>query len=446
MGVIVPEPVDLKAAFNMTPADAVSYFRSKGYKITDQWQEMHGAAHARAFTVAKGMRMDILKDVHQAMDDVLSKGLTERTFIQELTPKLQAKGWWGEQIWVNEQGVARKVQLGSTRRLKTIYRTNTQTAYMAGRYRRQLATTDTHPYWQYVAVMDQSTRPSHAQLDGKVFRSDDPIWQYLYPPNGWGCRCRIRALTTAQVKRMGLEVDDSKDMLDVYQVDIGEDVNTGEIFTADQAAVKLPSGGSMRPDKGWSYNPGSAAYGADHAIAQKLGQIESIELRSQLIQSLNNSPLRHQEFARWAENVLDQRRPGHGVQSLGFMTETLAAAVATRLGKEPSRLLAISEKNLIHADSKRHQDDGVALSRTEYLQLPVMLNNPQAVLWDKKHSNLLYVFPALNDGESIKVVVNAPTKIKKARAQLDVLVNTYRVNTSHLKQVSDYEVLEGRLD
>ncbi|UIA93065.1 hypothetical protein LU632_05685 [Erwinia tracheiphila] len=28
----------------------------------------------------------------------------------------------------------------------------------------------------------------------------------FYPPNDWGCRCRVRTLTAAQVKRMGLTV------------------------------------------------------------------------------------------------------------------------------------------------------------------------------------------------------------------------------------------------
>lgn len=435
--------IDLKAAFNMTPADAVSYFRSKGYQITDQWQEMWGAAHAQSFTVAKGMRMDLLQDIRQAVDDVLSKGQTERTFIQELKPKLQAKGWWGEQVWVDNKGNARKVQLGSTRRLKTIYRTNTQTAYMAGRYRRQLASSESHPYWQYVSIQDQSTRPSHAKLNGKVFRYDDPIWQYLYPPNGWGCRCRVRALTAAQVERMGLVVENSAGMLDVYQTEIGMDARTGEVFMADQASIKLPDGSTMLPDKGWSYSPGSAAYGTDRTIAQKLGQVESIELRSQLIQSLNNSPLRQQEFARWAEEALNKRRAGNSVQSLGFMTEGIAAAVATRLGKEPSRLLAMSEKNLIHADSAKHQDKGITLTQDEYKQLPVMLNNPQAILWDRKNQNLLYVMSS-QDGSNIKIVVNAPYKAKKHKMPLDIVINTYRVKTEDLLS-GDYEILEGKL-
>ncbi|MBN0210460.1 minor capsid protein, partial [Pseudomonas aeruginosa] len=112
-----------------------------------------------------------------------------------LRPTLEAKGWWGRQVVVAPDGGAEVAQLGSPRRLDTIYQTNMQSAYMAGRYAAAYEARETHPYWMYVAVMDGVTRPSHAALHGKVFRWDDPIWQHITPPNGYNCRCRIVALT-----------------------------------------------------------------------------------------------------------------------------------------------------------------------------------------------------------------------------------------------------------
>ncbi|MFB9086086.1 phage minor head protein [Erwinia tracheiphila] len=63
----------------------------------------------------------------------------------------------------------------------------------------------THPYWQYLAILDGNTRKSHAAMHGRVFRFDDPIWDTFYPPNDWGCRCRVRTLTAAQVKTYGAD-------------------------------------------------------------------------------------------------------------------------------------------------------------------------------------------------------------------------------------------------
>ena len=102
---------------------------------------------------------------------------------------------------VDSQGVAEKVQLGSMYRLKTIYSVNMQTAYQTGRYKTQYENVDNRPYWEYVAVMDASTRPELAMLNGLVYRYDDPFWQSFYPPNGWRCRCRVNALSDYNLQK-----------------------------------------------------------------------------------------------------------------------------------------------------------------------------------------------------------------------------------------------------
>nr|WP_050747369.1 hypothetical protein [Sodalis glossinidius] len=43
-----------------------------------------------------------------------------------LTPRLQKLGWWRKQVVVDSQGNAEAVQLGSARRLATIYNVNTR--------------------------------------------------------------------------------------------------------------------------------------------------------------------------------------------------------------------------------------------------------------------------------------------------------------------------------
>lgn len=436
--------VDLRAAMALKPKDAVAYFRSKGYQITDQWHEMVPGAHATSFTVAKAMRMDILEDIRAAVDEALAEGLTEREFCKRLAPKLKAKGWWGKQTWKDARGEDREVQLGSPWRLKNIYRNNLQSAYMAGRYRRQLAAVGERPYWQYVAVRDTLTRPSHRAMNGRVFRWDDPIWQYLYPPNGWNCRCRVRNLTERQVKRDKLTVETGADYIELVQREAGTNVLTGEVITMDHAVVNLPGGPRMSPDVGWASNPGAASFGVDAGIARKLGQVRSTELRSQVIQSLNNSERRHQQFAQWAEQVLTTRRAGHGLASVGFLSEGLARAVFQRTGKQPSRLLVIGEKQLMHADSPKHHETGAALPVSVLQTLPRLLANPQAVLWDRAKQNLVYVSGQADDA-AYKIVLNAPYRLPKSEpVPLDLVINAYRIRASDL-QGNQYELLEGTI-
>ncbi len=427
----VPKTVDLSIAINQAPADAVAYFRAKGFAISDDWQDVWTRAHARAFTVAKAAQMDVLTAIRNEVDAALSQGLTAKQFQANLKPQLEKLGWWGK-----KEVDGREVQLGSPYRLNTIYRQNLQTAYMAGRYRRMLSRTKTHPYWQYVAIDDGQTRPAHARLRGKVFRFDDPIWDIIYPPNGWGCRCRVRALTEAQVKAMGITVENGEGYIQRFDTETVAR-GTGEVLTVPHARIDLPDGSSMSPDLGWAYSPGEAAFGTDVAVAKKLGTIQSLDTRAQFIQALNNSPLRHAQFAKWTDEVLaanpgQKRRPGLGVQALGFMTPSLQAAVTARLGREPTALLAIRAREL-------NAQNG--LQPIELRRLPVMLVEPEAVLWDSENQHLLYVYPAAGESNG-KVIINSAWQLTRQPYEGEVQLLT--LSLAQLQQ-AQYQVLEGQL-
>lgn len=256
-----PNPVDLKAIFGLEPKKAVAYLESKGYAITWNWQEMLDQAHDQSFTVAKAMRLDLLSDIRGALETALQDGQTLKQFRAALQPTLESQGWWGKQIIVDSQGVGELVQLGSPRRLKTIYQTNLQSAYMAGRKADMEETTDTHPYWMYIAILDGKTRPSHRALHGQVFRHDDPIWASIFPPNGFNCRCRVIALTEAAVKRRGFKVVSSEGRLFTETVETGTDKRTGAIRTAQVTALRTTDSAgkpiTFRTDPGFNHAPGT---------------------------------------------------------------------------------------------------------------------------------------------------------------------------------------------
>ena len=256
----MPDRIDLAYCMKLPPKEAVAYLTSKGYTISWDWEEVWQDAHAKAFTVAKATRLDILQDIRDAVEKALKEGKTLAWFEKELTPVLKAKGWWGRQENVDkETGEITSVQLGSPWRLQTIYRTNLQTAYMAGRYAEQLANVEDRPYWQYVAILDGRTRPSHRVLNGKVFRYDDPFWQSFYPPNGWGCRCRVTALSEGNLRRNGLQVTNSEGQLGSTMKLVSP--KTGELReVATYRTVDPITRRSLVvvPDVGWSYNPGAA--------------------------------------------------------------------------------------------------------------------------------------------------------------------------------------------
>lgn len=233
--------------FSHTPEEIVAEFRKKGFEISFDWKDVWKEANQIAFTVAKAMSMDILEDIRELTDKSLAEGITFEKFLAELEPKLKAKGWWGKQKIIDPRtDLETEVQLGSTWRLKTIYNTNLQVSYQCGRYRRMTRPSEKNhkPYWQYIAILDSRTRPSHGELHGKIVPADDDgFWSLHYPPNGFNCRCTVRALSEKELPAAGLKtvMDADGTMRNVS--------STGKI----ESGKSLSS--LTKPDEGWDYNP-----------------------------------------------------------------------------------------------------------------------------------------------------------------------------------------------
>lgn len=193
----------LHEMLGLKPEEAIAYLQAKLPQTTWDKHELSALAHQTTFTVSKLTNAAMLQDVQDALVQALDEGLTMSQFRERLTDKLVAGGWRArktlssgqQQITETTSGFMARVnedgEIGSRfdtpTRLETIFRTNMQSAYMAGRYEQNKSNAEDRPFWRYIAVMDESTRPDHAALDGLVFRHDDPFWQSHTPPNGYNC-------------------------------------------------------------------------------------------------------------------------------------------------------------------------------------------------------------------------------------------------------------------
>jgi len=235
----------------LPPEEAIAYFRAKGFRPTWRWTDMWQDDHAQAFTVAKATRLDILQDIRDEIDRALAEGTTYQEFKKRVTPILQEKGWWGKHRVEGPQG-PEIVQLGSPRRLNTIFATNIQTALQVGHYRQMTdpAVLKARPYWRYSAVLDSRTRPMHRAWHGTILPADDPWWSTHYPPNGWRCRCTAVTVSQGELDR-GVLISPDRGITHTVtpRPDNGTygwtNPHTGEILT-------IPRG----IDPGWAYNPG----------------------------------------------------------------------------------------------------------------------------------------------------------------------------------------------
>jgi hypothetical protein len=175
-------------------AEQVAFFRGKlGNLIpTERWDDVWQAQHDRGWMVAAAQKADLLADMAGAVERVIADGKSIDWFRQQFDRIVGEHGWAyrGERNW----------------RTRTIYRTNMATSYAAGRLA-QLRDPELQrlaPYWLYRHNDSVLTpRPLHVAWDGLVLPADHPWFRAHYPPNGWGCQCRVVAVTEGQARRQG---------------------------------------------------------------------------------------------------------------------------------------------------------------------------------------------------------------------------------------------------
>lgn len=89
-------------------------------------------------------------------------------------------------------------------RLKKIFYTNARTAYAQSEARAgyKLPLSE---YIRYVAILDNRTRHTHAQMHGKIAHRKDKFWEKNYPPNGWNCRCAVEFISKDEMIEQGFK-------------------------------------------------------------------------------------------------------------------------------------------------------------------------------------------------------------------------------------------------
>lgn len=197
----MPDAPDL---FLTAPAEVTRYFKAKDTVPSFDWRDLAPEEHAYAFTVAKSAGFDVLDDIRAAVDQAIENRVPFETFRDQLAPTLRSKGWWGQKKAKDPKtGKLKLVQLGSPRRLKTIYWANTRTAHAAGEWERIQRTKAFLPFLLYTLSKAEHRRSQHESWVGTVLPVDDPWWDTHYPPNDWLCQCGARQVSRREAEANG---------------------------------------------------------------------------------------------------------------------------------------------------------------------------------------------------------------------------------------------------
>ena len=252
----MPKKIDLKPVLKaVDPEEAIAYFRQKGYKIGFDYRDVWQQEHQASFTVAKAMKEDLLKDIREGVDDALAKGTTLGEFQKGLTPLLQKRGWWGKQEVLDPvTGDTVLAQLGSPRRLETIFDTNLATAYSEGQWERIQRNKELFPFLEYVRSASTNPRHTHLAYSGLVLRADDAFWQSHLPIKEFNCKCSVIQHSQRMLDREGLTV--GKAPPEKYYTTVNK--RTGEVMT-------LPTG--VHP--AFHYPPGGRRAHLEKMLADK---------------------------------------------------------------------------------------------------------------------------------------------------------------------------------
>lgn len=203
----------------MAFTEAIEFFRDKVAMTPAEYDALVASvgeyANSMAFTVSRITSADVLQGLHDAISRAIEEGTTFWDFREDVDALMEKLGWEGMAPY----------------RLDNLYRTNVQTAYNVGRHKQMKAIANRRPYWEYDAVNDSRTRPSHLAHDGKIYHNTHPFWDTWYPPNGYRCRCKVNSLSAAEMGEEGL--------------------------------TESTQGTDLKPDEGFDFNPAEQKWQPD---------------------------------------------------------------------------------------------------------------------------------------------------------------------------------------
>ena len=433
-------------ADKLIPKQALEYIKNKKLHPAFSYKDVWNEEHATAFTVAKAMQLDVLSDIKGAVEKAIENGTTFQQFKKELKPTLMQKGWWGKREMTDPlTGETITAQLGSDRRLKTIYSTNLRSAYQKGQYDRTMES-DLHPYLMYRIGASVHHREQHLRWNNLIRPKDDPIWNSIFPPNGYGCKCYTVAVTQARKEKY------ERDGVPAYNPDTQKTVRVPVQTTAPKSNYKnyfnerkgtlerIPEG--ITP--GFNWNQGQT--GRTIPVLQeciKKAQNEMPEAVDSVIKTLQNSTIYRDQLSDFVDeaykNKAAKRINNKNTTPVGFLDKKLTDFLRTEGIEASGRSIIVLEQSLITNDKflLRHAKVGNAPTEQDWKNLMDYLADAD-VYWDNKDGkkNLLFL-KKLSESDYIKIAVDVLTTERYLRLP--------KVDTMfHLKIATEDEVgIEG---
>lgn len=195
-----PIPPVLRDADGQAPLGGVRFpaieaaaraLANKDLLSIDDYRALDQDARRTAWTVARVQSVEVVQRVHRAILEDVRHGGTLRGFRRQFAEDLD--------------GVL------SPNHVETLYRTQLGQVAAAGQrfVLDHPLVADEFPYLLWTAVHDSRVRPDHLAMEKHgpggiaVYRRDDPMWETLWPPASYNCRCHAIPLSIEDAARHG---------------------------------------------------------------------------------------------------------------------------------------------------------------------------------------------------------------------------------------------------
>ncbi|MFT4191644.1 MAG: phage minor head protein [Comamonas sp.] len=361
------DPVEARP-FGVRFQEAIDYLKGKLPESTLTSSDLAGPVHGKVFAVAGAVKTDLVSDIQASLVQGLTDGTTITDFRKQFDQAVQKHGWSykGKRGW----------------RTAVIFDNNMRSAHMAGRWAQLQAGKDRRPYLQYRTAGDARVRPQHRQWNLKIFHIDDPFWQTHYPPNGWNCRCTIRAYSERDLERKNLQVSEP------FQMD------TREVVTRDGEITDVVPVGI---DPSWDHNVGQSWIAPEMALGRKLArlprQLQGIVVDKTITPAFQT--VLSDNFKAFRTSVKAASKPDGSAQIVGFLDSATLNGLAREvpdLALE-STAVTVLDRRTLHLEGVHKQASNPAQvwSDTQINVLPADLRDYQAVLWDAVDQVLVIV-------------------------------------------------------
>lgn len=333
-----------------TPWQAqIDFLRQKLRLPTERWDDIQKQAHDRAFIVAGAAKADLLTDLHQAVMQAAEHGGLQ-AFRRDFKAIVAKHGWTG---WTGEGTPA-----GEAWRTRIIYQTNMANSYAAARWQQlnEPATLAALPYWRYIHSDSVAhPRPHHLAWHGLTLRHDHPFWRTHFAPNGWGCRCRITAVSRREGEASA-------------QAGLGEPPEGWD-------RIDAKTGAPVGIDRGFDYAPGaSVARSFQGLIDDKLIKLNAPN--GAALWEVLQPMLMAERVSAW-QALFDATRQTMRASGATLMVHTVEPATVAILTNNgiPLENAAVwmRDTELLHALRDTKTDRGAAIPDEAWRNLPELL-------------------------------------------------------------------------